>query len=333
MKIIFSIFFAFFFCTACKKEIQKQDSATSDSTATSPTTTSNNDVNTSKTFDISSIPFTKNDIGTFPYFKLPEGLEPQNKPMERKFDICFFPYNGVMMPIEGKLWKSGITAKKGEEFSQRYFEKSMTDYLEKIGAVKIFDGEITTDEYKRYNKEDPNKGGEGDMGYADQNIKVYVLRSATEGNIYVQFTSTNAMGALNILQQEDFKQTVTKISAATITKDLLEKGKSILYINFDLDKATLTTDGSAVVKEIAKALQSDTKLRIAIEGHTDHTGDATHNQKLSLDRANAVATSLKNEGIANDRLSTKGYGAEKPLVTNDTEENKAKNRRVELIRM
>lgn len=293
--------------------------------------TSNNDLK--KSFNIEDIPYSNADLGSFPFFTLPEGLTEQNKPLQKKFDVCFFPVNGVMTSFEGKLYKTNVTAKPGEEFSQRYFEKSIEDYLNSIGAVKVFDGEITKEEYDRYNKKDTNKGNEGDIGYTDEQIKFYVIRSKSKGNIYVQFSSNNAAGKLNILQEEVFQQTIKKVTADEIAKDLTEKGKSILYINFDVDKATISADEKEVVNEIAQALKKNTALKITIEGHTDNTGDAAHNKKLSNDRANAVLSTLIAQGIDKSRLSAKGFGAERPLVANDSEDNKSKNRRVELVKI
>lgn len=285
-----------------------------------------------KNFQIEDIPFTTADLGDFPFFTLPAGLEANRSALQKNFDVCFFPINGVMTPFEGKLYKANIMAQPGEEYSQRYFEKSMEDYLNSIGAVKVFDGEITREEYDRYNKQDPNKGADGDMGYVDEQIKFYVIRSKEKGNIYVQYTSNNAGGKLNILQEEAFKQTITKVTADKIVQDLAEKGKSILYINFDVDKSIISPDGKEIVNEIAAALDKDKTLKISIEGHTDNTGDATHNKNLSNDRATAVMNALATKGIDKSRLSAKGFGAEKPLVSNDSEENKAKNRRVELVK-
>jgi outer membrane protein OmpA-like peptidoglycan-associated protein len=79
-------------------------------------------------------------------------------------------------------------------------------------------------------------------------------------------------------------------------------------------------------------LQQETSLKISIEGHTDNTGNAAHNKKLSEDRANAVLNALTGQGIDKSRLSAQGFGSERPLVANDSEANKAKNRRVELVK-
>lgn len=321
----------FLACNNSPKENQNnlQDStvSTNQENSSSPAETQ-----TVATFDIQRIPQTTADIGDFPFINLPTGVEETNKPMLRKFDVCFFPVDGIMTPFEGRLYKTFISPVRGEEFSQRYFEKSMEDYLTSIGAVKVFDGEITREEYDRYNKQDPNKGAEGDMGYWGQNIKFWALRTKDKGNIYIQYYAYNAGGSLNVLQEEAFAQTITKVTADDIAKDLNEKGKSILYINFDTDKSALTSDGSEVVQQIAGALKKESTLKISIEGHTDNTGNAAHNKTLSEQRANAVLQALTKDGIEASRLKASGHGADKPMVANDSEDNKAKNRRVELIK-
>ena len=321
-------------CVSCNSSDKQQENSGQSTETTLDLEQNNSEENTTSHFDIEKIPFTNADIGDFPFITLPEGLRSMNKPFERKFDICFFPIDGKMTPFEGRLYKINVTNERGEEYSQHYFEKSMDDYLRSVGAVKVFDGEITKEEYNRYHKQDPNKGNDGDIGYGPgENIKFYVIRTKDKGNIYIQFTSNNAGGKLNVLQEEAFQQTITKVTADEIAKDLTEKGKSIVYINFDVDQSSIKADGKEVVNQITEALQRDNTVKISIEGHTDNTGDAAHNKKLSTERANAVMNSLIANGIDKSRLTAKGFGAENPLVANDSEENKAKNRRVELVKV
>lgn len=327
VSLLFAVGAMMFSCNKEPKENQNSEVKQDESATTEVTDQA------SKEFNIQDIPVTDMDPGVFPFFTLPDGLKEQNKPLQKKFDVCFFPVNGVMTPFEGKLYKTNVTSKPGEEFSQRYFEKSMEDYLTSIGAVKVFDGEISNEEYDRYNKQDPNKGDEGDIGYTGEQIKFYAIRTKDKGNIYIQFSSNNASAKLNILQEEALKQTITKVTADEIAKDLTEKGKSILYINFDVDKATILEDGKSIVTEISQALKKNPSLKITIEGHTDNTGDAAHNKKLSNDRAVAVLNTVAAQGVDKSRLAAQGFGAERPSVANDSESNKAKNRRVELIKM
>ncbi|RXK86098.1 OmpA family protein [Filimonas effusa] len=318
---------------ACNNTRKQEQDKTQQDTSVIQGADTSQPISKNPTFDIESIAITNSDIGTFPYFTLPKGLKAVNKPLQKDFDVCFFPVNGVMTPVEGKLYKINVDAEQGQQFSQRYYEKSIEDYLQSVGAVKVFDGTIGQQEYERYNKQDPNKGDEGDMGYADEQIKFYIIRTKDQGNVYIQFSANNFAGKLNILQEAALKQTITKVTAESIARELNEKGKSILYINFDTDKSSLTTEGKEVVQQISAALKKEGSMMIKIEGHTDNTGDAAHNKKLSGERANAVMNALITDGVSKSRLKAEGFGAERPLVANDSETNKAKNRRVELIKI
>jgi OOP family OmpA-OmpF porin len=70
---------------------------------------------------------------------------------------------------------------------------------------------------------------------------------------------------------------------------------------------------------------------VQLAGHTDSTGDPASNQALSQNRADAVRGILMNNGISADRMTTAGYGQERPVASNDTDDGKARNRRTELV--
>lgn len=284
-------------------------------------------------FDINSLPVSDKDLGTFPFFSFPEGLTQMNKPVQKKFDRLFFAVNGVMTPFEGKVWKSNVTPKSGsyDDWSLPFFEKSYDEAIKAVGGVKIFDGEITKEEYDRYNKQAPYLGEDGSIGYPGENIKVYAIHRA-DGDVYIQLAGNNSGGKIDILQTAPFQQTIKMLQSGEIQKDLAEKGKAVLYINFDTDKATLKPDGKAAVGEIAKALDADKTLKVAINGYTDNTGNDAHNVQLSKDRAAAVLAALTASGIDKARLSSEGFGAQNPIADNSTEAGKAQNRRVELVK-
>jgi outer membrane protein OmpA-like peptidoglycan-associated protein/tetratricopeptide (TPR) repeat protein len=120
--------------------------------------------------------------------------------------------------------------------------------------------------------------------------------------------------------------------ALTVELKKIKEGTAIVLQNifFDLDKDQMKIESLSELKELAGFLNANTEIRIEISGHTDNQGADDYNEDLSLRRANAVKKYLvERENIAADRLETKGYGASKPLVSNDTEEGKAKNRRTE----
>ena len=87
------------------------------------------------------------------------------------------------------------------------------------------------------------------------------------------------------------------------------------------------------INEIYSIMQKYPDLKFSVEGHTDNTGNATSNQSLSEARAKAVCDKLQQMGIENNHLTAKGYGMNKPMDTNDTTEGRAKNRRVEFVKM
>ncbi len=100
---------------------------------------------------------------------------------------------------------------------------------------------------------------------------------------------------------------------------------------FRTDKAQLESGGMHNVQKLADFLKQYPKNKVLIEGYTDSTGSADHNQTLSEQRANAVRSALTDMGISNDRISTRGYGEEYPVASNDTTANRQLNRRVEII--
>jgi outer membrane protein OmpA-like peptidoglycan-associated protein len=100
---------------------------------------------------------------------------------------------------------------------------------------------------------------------------------------------------------------------------------------FGTDLARLNADGIARTQQLAAVLQQNPQRTVLIEGFTDSTGSAAHNQDLSERRAEAVRSALQDMGVAADRIVTRGYGETHPVAANDTEENRRLNRRVEIV--
>jgi outer membrane protein OmpA-like peptidoglycan-associated protein len=114
---------------------------------------------------------------------------------------------------------------------------------------------------------------------------------------------------------------------------LPRKCKLEIYgVNFDFDKATLRDDSEPVLNQVLALFQADAKLAGEIGGHTDNIGKPAYNVALSGQRAEAVKAWLVAHGVEATRLTAHGYGESSPLVANDTDEHRAKNRRVELRR-
>ena len=117
-------------------------------------------------------------------------------------------------------------------------------------------------------------------------------------------------------------------------KDISSTGHVALYgIYFDTDKADLKPESQPALEEIAKLLKQDPSLKLYVVGHTDNVGAYDYNIGLSERRAAAVVKELTaKHGIAAARLKPAGVGMLSPVAPNDSEEGRAKNRRVELVK-
>ena len=109
-------------------------------------------------------------------------------------------------------------------------------------------------------------------------------------------------------------------------------GQSFAFdkVTFESDSATLAVASNEQLGKLAAVLKAYPTVVIAVEGHTDNTGDPASNKKLSEDRAAAVKDAIVGMDVPAERVTSTGWGAEKPIASNDTEEGKLKNRRVEI---
>ncbi len=116
--------------------------------------------------------------------------------------------------------------------------------------------------------------------------------------------------------------------------DVVKIGVPIILegITFDVNKSTIKPESEATLMKALKTLETYTDISVEIGGHTDSDGSAKSNQKLSEARAESVKAWLVNKGIDASRISTKGYGEDKPIADNKTKEGKQKNRRIEFTR-
>ena len=102
-------------------------------------------------------------------------------------------------------------------------------------------------------------------------------------------------------------------------------------LNFQTGSARLTPESTRTVTDLVAILKAYPTAKAHLDGHTDNTGDAAANKQLSLDRAKAVRDMMIANGIDGARLDYAGFGQERPIASNDTEDGRAKNRRTELV--
>lgn len=132
------------------------------------------------------------------------------------------------------------------------------------------------------------------------------------------------------LLRDSFNYNLARFLSIGNTSDL-PKTFVFDHLNFDSATTTLTPESRATVNDLLVILKACPTAQVQLAGHTDSTGEPAANVTLSQNRANIVKDILVSNGISADRLSTVGYGQDRPLASNDTEDGKARNRRTELV--
>lgn len=285
----------------------------------------------SQGFDIETVAVSPHDLGAFPFFNLPEGFEAQ-RPSTRDFEQKYVFPAGQARLAEGRYYHARVGRAGMQEWNETLFLRSFDEKIRELGGVQVYDGGLPDTVREKLGKGQP-RSIEDLYDPSPYSFRQYVIRTP-EGPVWVEIGYGYNMPAvdLTILQEAGLKQTITQITADSIDKDLKASGKAVLHILFDTDKAALKAEGQAVVAEIASLLKAQPDLKLSIEGHTDDTGSAERNRSLSQARAESVKAALEQVGIAPGRLKAAGFGAERPLAGNATEADRAKNRRVELVK-
>lgn len=164
------------------------------------------------------------------------------------------------------------------------------------------------------------------------------LESPHKSNLYYTLGLSYAFDKDNqALPQSEKSEYSTTIVNEEIAVDKKAVVKTIVLtsknFNFNFDSAQVLESGANILKEAVEYLKTnpDLNIRILIESHTDSTGSDEYNMNLSQKRADAAKSKLVEYGIEADKIATKAYGESNPVATNETEEGRFKNRRVEII--
>jgi OmpA-OmpF porin, OOP family len=125
-------------------------------------------------------------------------------------------------------------------------------------------------------------------------------------------------------------EAANRSAAALQCQGIIDSKLAGRVIEFDSGRAAIKASSFALLDDIAATALSCPGLRLIVAGHTDNSGLARTNKQLSDQRARAVVAYLRNKGIANGRMSARGYGSERPIASNDTDDGKARNRRIQI---
>jgi len=210
--------------------------------------------------------------------------------------------------VEGHKYFIGYRLNTGApEPGELKIRKNVQDALKKIGGKVVFD-----DNFNRVST-------------------IVIQKDGKE--TWVQVNSFTYWYRLNIVEREIMKQEVVA-NADAMGNDINNSGHVAVYgIYFETGKADINPESAAAISQISILLTNDKSLKLYVVGHTDNVGTIETNMKLSKERADAVVNSLiTSYGIPAERLKSFGVASLAPVVSNDTEEGRAKNRRVELVK-
>ncbi len=157
---------------------------------------------------------------------------------------------------------------------------------------------------------------------------------AVYAGLYLGESNSGNVAVVRVVETKEMESNkIVFLNASQMEQAITDAGKVALYgILFDFDKDVVKPESKPTLDEIAKLLQAKPDLKLKIVGHTDNQGTPEYNLDLSRRRAaNVVVALVKVYGIAPDRLTSDGAGLTEPIASNDTEDGRAKNRRVELI--
>ncbi|MBE1426159.1 outer membrane protein OmpA-like peptidoglycan-associated protein [Desulfomicrobium macestii] len=165
----------------------------------------------------------------------------------------------------------------------------------------------------------------------DVHVSLFVAKETFK---HFKETSQRTLVLLDIVETAPMEQKMVTVDASAMAKSIAAQGTIALYgIYFDTDKADLKPESGPTLEEIAKLLQGDAGLRLYVVGHTDGVGGFDYNMNLSRRRAQAVVQEMTGKyGIAGGRLKSAGVGFLAPVGSNEEEEGRAMNRRVELVK-
>ena len=222
-----------------------------------------------------------------------------------EFDRGTFYDGNTKVNVEGKTYKITYrTEEKNPERSVLQILRNYSNAFTQIGGRVI-----------RENRSD---------------IHMVLRKDGAEVWVKVSTPPNRRAITLLIVERGEMKQ---ELSARDIYDGLERDGHVALYINFDTGRATIRSESNGILDEVAGMLKKNRRLRVRVEGHTDNTGDPAGNQRLSEMRANAVKRALEQRGISSGRMEAAGMGRDKPVADNSTDGGRAKNRRVELVRI
>jgi outer membrane protein OmpA-like peptidoglycan-associated protein len=272
-------------------------------------------------------------LDNFPYLGFPAGYKELNGET-KDFDRVPFWVGDHFEWVEGKIQSILVTTEVDKHFSAYELDKNLDALVVMAGATKVFEGIMPRDAVSALDKRfvDSHYWWRAGAGDSENPVRIWRMRR-NDRDVWMSIGRSGRSGALTIAETAPFKLTAALLPATELKRQIDTAGKVSLQVNFATDKTDILPESQPQIDQVLQLLKDDPALKLVINGHTDNSGTAAHNQQLSEGRAKSVVAALTARGIDVSRLSAKGFGQDVPVADNATEEGKAKNRRVELVKL
>lgn len=218
-----------------------------------------------------------------------------------------------------------------------YVAKQKILTAEQVASTKAAEASMATARQERTEVQLQARTVEADRARADA---AAAQAQAQQAQMQAQDAQAQAAAAQAQAQQAQAQNQALSEHAARLEALLVElhavkteRGYVVTIgdILFDTDKASLKPEGMSTVRKLAEVMTQNPDRTVLVEGFTDSTGRAAHNQDLSQRRANSVAMALTGMGVPRERVSTRAYGEAFPVAPNDNATDRQRNRRVEIV--
>ncbi|MDQ1923893.1 OmpA family protein [Massilia pseudoviolaceinigra] len=283
--------------------------------------------------DLDKIAVIAKPVPPFPFIDYPPAVDKQYySTKESDFDQVHLILGDKVHAVEGRVRAIHFTLHKAN-ISQFQAQRDYTKAVLDMGGIKVNTAKPHDSAFLAAHGDDQSELDKKlRYEFHTYSYEAYFLPTATGRKWIVLMVSDEAVDIISV-EEKQTASSVKVVTASAMKSELDSKGHVALYINFDTDKAAIRPDGKPAVDEIAALMKKEAALRLSVEGHTDNVGDKARNVTLSRERAQAVVQALVSDGIDSARLSAAGHGAEKPVTDNGSEDGRAKNRRVELVKV
>jgi OmpA-OmpF porin, OOP family len=262
-------------------------------------------------------------VKVHPLFSVPDGYVAERTPIDSEYDsfktssafycgtsVCKkntslgFTENGYLA-IEGKILETKFLKKDGGNIPQLLILRNYKNAIEQLGGKAIAE---------------PKENGYNPFLIEKEGSKTWVI-------VDLNYPSTFS---LIIVEASAVRKIV---EAGQLADQINKQGFVNLNVNFDTNKSLIKDGDKPAINEVVTLLKNDPNLKLSVEGHTDNVGNAGANKTLSQARSDSLVAYMVAAGIPAKRLMAKGFGSESPISDNRTDEGKAKNRRVELVKI